>query len=61
MNSDKWLENKLYPMIYTKLIHLVRSVQDKFSKDSRFAEFFATDFILTDDLEIYILETNYNP
>jgi hypothetical protein len=40
---------------------MMRSVKDKFAHDSRGGEFFATDFLMTDDLKIYILETNYNP
>jgi hypothetical protein len=40
---------------------MIRSVESKFTKDSRTGEFFATDFLMSDDLEIFILETNYNP
>lgn len=40
---------------------MVRSGEYKFHLDSRLAEFFAVDFILSDDLEIFVLECNYNP
>lgn len=34
---------------------------DRLQVESRFSEFLATDFVLSDDLEIFILETNANP
>lgn len=59
--NPNWLNDELYPKIYKAIIHLVRSGQYKLYKDPRVAEFFAVDFILSDDLEIYVLEVNYNP
>lgn len=32
------------------IIHAVRAVEHKLDRDSRLAEFFAADFIMTDDL-----------
>lgn len=61
IKNNKWLNDELFPQIHRMLIHLVRSASRKFVKDSRLGEFFATDFMLTDNLEIFILETNYNP
>ena len=40
---------------------MIRSARKGFYRDSRVSEFFATDFLITDELEISILETNYNP
>lgn len=59
--EDNWLNNYLYPKIYTKVIHTIRSGQDSFISDSRFAEFLAIDFLIDDDLDIWLLEINYNP
>ena len=61
INDPKWLDNYLYPHIYLHLIHLTRSVQNYWVKESKFAEFFAADFLLSDDLKLYVLEVNYNP
>ncbi|CAD8142537.1 unnamed protein product [Paramecium octaurelia] len=61
IKDTKWLQNYLYPTIDRMIIHAIRSTQQKFNRDSRLAEFFAADFILTDDLQIYIMEMNYNP
>ncbi len=47
--------------MYRSIIHIVRSGEYKFYRDSRVSEFFAMDFLMTDDLEIYVLEVNYNP
>lgn len=40
---------------------MVRSTYHTFVRDSRFGEFFAVDFLLDDDLEVWVLEVNYNP
>ena len=40
---------------------MVRSTYYSFSRDSRFGEFFAVDFLLDNDLEVWVLEVNYNP
>ena len=61
IKNTTWMDEQLYPTVYRMLIHQVRSAQKKFSRDSRLSEFFATDFMLTEDLEVFILETNYNP
>ncbi|CAD8046401.1 unnamed protein product [Paramecium sonneborni] len=61
IKDTKWLQNFLYPTIDRMIIHAIRSAQSNFNRDSRLAEFFAADFILTDDLQIYIMEMNYNP
>lgn len=47
--------------MYKSIIHLVRSGEYKLHVESRVAEFFAVDFILSDNLEIFVLECNYNP
>jgi tubulin polyglutamylase TTLL1 len=39
----------------------VRSGEHKFYRDPRLSEFFAVDFIMSDDLLLYVLEVNYNP
>ena len=59
--NKNWLEEELYPKIYKSIIHIVRSGEYKFYRDSRLSEFFAVDFILSEDLEIFVLEVNYNP
>ncbi|CAD8138108.1 unnamed protein product [Paramecium pentaurelia] len=61
IKDTKWLQNYLHPTIDRMIIHAIRSAQQKFNRDSRLAEFFAADFILTDDLQIHIMEMNYNP
>lgn len=48
-------------MVDRYIIHTIRSTQSKYGRDSKLAEFFAADFLLTDDLKIHILEINYNP
>jgi hypothetical protein len=40
---------------------MVRSSYHTFTRDSRFGEFFAVDFLLDDNLDVWVLEVNYNP
>jgi D-alanine-D-alanine ligase-like ATP-grasp enzyme len=40
---------------------MIRSTYYTFARDSRFSEFFAVDFLLDDDLDVWVLEVNYNP
>ena len=40
---------------------MIRSTSYTFARDSRFSEFFAVDFLLDDDLDVWVLEVNYNP
>ncbi|CAD8140465.1 unnamed protein product [Paramecium octaurelia] len=61
IKDKKWLQNYLYPTVDRMIIHSIKSVEGQITKDSRLAEFFAADFILTDDLKIHIMEINYNP
>jgi hypothetical protein len=51
----------MYPEIYRAIIHLVRSGEYNFYKDSRFFELFAIDFLLDDNLHLWFLENNFNP
>lgn len=55
------MQNYLYPIVDRSIIHAIRATEHTFSKDSKAAEFFAADFILTDDFKVYIMEINYNP
>lgn len=43
------------------IIHAIKSTQHTFAKDSKLGEFFAADFLLTDELDLHIMEINYNP
>jgi tubulin polyglutamylase TTLL1 len=68
ISNEMWLDEYLYPRIHRSLIHMVRSTYYTFVRDSRyklalcsFGEFFAVDFLLDDDLEVWVLEVNYNP
>ena len=61
IKDKNWLKNHLYPRIDRMLIHTIRSTQHTFANDSKLGEFFAADFLLTDDLQIHIMEINYNP
>ncbi|CAD8046757.1 unnamed protein product [Paramecium sonneborni] len=61
IKDRKWLQNYLYPTVDRMIIHAIKSVEGQITRDSRLAEFFAADFILTDDLKIHIMEINYNP
>lgn len=61
IHSERWLDEYLYPRIHRSLIHMVRSTCYTFVRDSRFGEFFAVDFLLDDDLDVWVLEVNYNP
>ncbi|CAK92738.1 unnamed protein product (macronuclear) [Paramecium tetraurelia] len=61
IKNRKWLKKELLPQIDRMIIHAIRSTQQTFAKDSKLGEFFAADFILTDDLKLYIMEINYNP
>jgi len=40
---------------------MIRSSQQPFVSDFRFAEFLAVDFILDNNLRIWLLEVNFNP
>ncbi|CAD8132232.1 unnamed protein product [Paramecium pentaurelia] len=59
--KKRWLQDYLYPRIYSKIIHTIRSGQYSFYQDSRFSEFLAIDFLLDNELDIWLLEINYNP
>ncbi|CAK77369.1 unnamed protein product (macronuclear) [Paramecium tetraurelia] len=59
--STDWLNEYLMPQIQLKLFHLFNSVQNKLFKDSRVGEFFGVDFILDQNLELWIFECNRNP
>ncbi|CAD8138308.1 unnamed protein product [Paramecium pentaurelia] len=61
IKDKKWLQNYLYPTVDRMIIHAIKSVEGQITRDSRLAEFFAADFIMTDDLKIHIMEINYNP
>ncbi|KAM3127735.1 hypothetical protein pb186bvf_020167 [Paramecium bursaria] len=61
IKDPQWLQNYLYPIVDRSIIHAIRSAEHTFSKDSKLAEFFAADFLLTDDFQVYIMEINYNP
>ena len=51
----------MYPRIHRSLVHMVRSTYHTFARDSSFGEFLAIDFLLDNDLEVWVLEVNYNP
>ncbi|CAK79159.1 unnamed protein product (macronuclear) [Paramecium tetraurelia] len=61
IENNKWLQNELLPKVDRMIIHAIRSTQHTFAKDSKLGEFFAADFLLTDDLDLHIMEINYNP
>ncbi|CAD8106689.1 unnamed protein product [Paramecium sonneborni] len=61
IKNKNWLNNYLYPKIHNAIQHLIMSTQQFFDKDSKLSEFFGVDFMLTDDLQIYVLEVNSNP
>ncbi|CAD8189187.1 unnamed protein product [Paramecium octaurelia] len=61
IKNKRWLKQELLPQIDRMIIHAIRSTQQTFAKDSKLGEFFAADFIMTDDLKLYIMEINYNP
>ncbi|CAD8208080.1 unnamed protein product [Paramecium octaurelia] len=61
IKNRKWLKQELLPQVDRMIIHAIRSTQNTFIKDSKLGEFFAADFLLTDDLKLHIMEINYNP
>ncbi|CAK80036.1 unnamed protein product (macronuclear) [Paramecium tetraurelia] len=61
IKSRNWLNEELYPQIMRKITHLFFSVEKYLLKDSRVGEFFGVDFILDDDLNLWIFECNRNP
>ncbi|CAD8170403.1 unnamed protein product [Paramecium octaurelia] len=61
IQNNQWLQNELLPKVDRMIIHAIRSTQHTFAKDSKLGEFFAADFLLTDDLDLHIMEINYNP
>lgn len=61
IQDKEWVHKHFYPLIYRTLIHMIRSTQGFFYRDSRFSEFLAVDFILDNDLRIWALELNFNP
>ncbi|CAK61412.1 unnamed protein product (macronuclear) [Paramecium tetraurelia] len=61
IKNRKWLKQELLPQVDRMIIHAIRSTQQTFVKDSKLGEFFAADFLLTDDLKLHIMEINYNP
>lgn len=61
IKTKTWLNKEFYPLIYRTLIHMIRSSKQPFVSDFRFSEFLAVDFILDDNLRIWLLEVNFNP
>ncbi|CAD8188739.1 unnamed protein product [Paramecium pentaurelia] len=61
IQNKEWLQNELLPKVDRMIIHAIRSTQHTFAKDSKLGEFFAADFLLTDELDLHIMEINYNP
>ncbi|CAD8096417.1 unnamed protein product [Paramecium primaurelia] len=61
IKNKKWLNDYLYPKIHNTIQHLIMSTQHYFDNDSKLSEFFGVDFMITDDLQIYVLEVNSNP
>ncbi|CAD8067466.1 unnamed protein product [Paramecium primaurelia] len=59
--SKNWLNDYLMPQISLKLFHLFNSVKHKLFIDSRVGEFFGVDFILDQNLQLWIFECNRNP
>lgn len=47
--------------MYRAIIHLVRSGEHDFLKDSRVNENFALDFLIDDESKVWFLENNPNP
>ncbi|CAD8093785.1 unnamed protein product [Paramecium primaurelia] len=61
IQNKEWLQNELLPKVDRMIIHAIKSTQHTFAKDSKLGEFFAADFLLTDELDLHIMEINYNP
>ncbi|CAD8109435.1 unnamed protein product [Paramecium sonneborni] len=61
IKNKKWLKQELLPQVDRMIIHAIRSAQHTFSRDSKLGEFFAADFLLSDDLQLYLMEINFNP
>ncbi|CAD8070870.1 unnamed protein product [Paramecium sonneborni] len=61
IQNKQWLKEELLPKVDRMIIHAIRSTQHTFAKDSKLGEFFAADFLLSDNLDLYIMEINYNP
>jgi len=61
VKDPNWLENYLRPEFKKACIHLLRSVQHKFRKDSSLYEVYGVDFIIDTDMNIWFLEANAGP
>ncbi|CAD8070420.1 unnamed protein product [Paramecium sonneborni] len=61
IKSKNWLHIHLMPQIQIKLFHLFNSARNKLFIDSRVGEFFGVDFILDQNLQLWIFECNRNP
>ncbi|KRX02924.1 hypothetical protein PPERSA_13178 [Pseudocohnilembus persalinus] len=61
ISNKNWVEDVIYPQIYQAIIHLVRSGQHRFLKDSRVNENFALDFLIDDESHLWFMENNPNP
>ena len=61
VSDPNWLDNYLRPEFKKACIHLLRSVQDKFRKDSSLYEVYGVDFIIDTDMNIWFLEANAGP
>jgi hypothetical protein len=51
----------LRPQIFRKVTHLYLSVREELLPDSRVGEFFGVDFIMDNNLRLWVLECNRNP
>ena len=61
VDSLDWLDTILRPAFSRAFIHLARAGRESMVKDSRFFEFLGVDFLIDEDLNIWLIEVNSIP
>ena len=61
INDNNWLNNYLRPEFKKAMVHLIRISQHSFLKTSSVYELYGLDFILDQDMKLWVIEANAKP
>ena len=61
IDNIKWLDTYLRPTFSKAFIHLARAARETMVKDSRFFQFLGVDFLMDEDLKVWLIEVNSIP
>lgn len=61
ISDQNWLENYLRPAFKNAMLHLIRMSKHAFWKHSSVYELFGVDFLLDENLKLWLLDANGSP